>query len=171
MLNVRFYSTSSGPPACAVASLTVWQAIYQLCYFYFRDISRLMLRGKIICVYSESHTKHIIHCVTKCGVFRRVRKIAKSDFSFTVADHPNETTRHPLDGFPLTLMFEYFLKSVENVKVSLQSNKNSEDFMWGPVMFFDHILLSSYWNEKRFRQTLWRKSRHILCSITFFPLK
>ena len=28
----------------------------------FRDISWLMLRGKIIDVYSENHTKHTIHC-------------------------------------------------------------------------------------------------------------
>ena len=35
-------------------------------------------------------------------------------------------------------------------------------------MYISNFLNSS-WNEKCFRQTLYRKSKHTLCSITFFP--
>ena len=34
---------------------------------------------------------------------------------------------------------------------------------------YDNISLNSSCNEKCFRQTLYRKSKHILCLIDFFP--
>jgi hypothetical protein len=35
-------------------------------------------------------------------------------------------------------------------------------------IIFYHISLSCSYNEKCFRQKLWKQSKHILCSVTFF---
>jgi len=35
------------------------------------------------------------------------------------------------------------------------------------LYIFNHISFNSSWNEKCFRQKLYKKSRHILCSVTF----
>jgi len=63
----------------------------------------------------------------------------------------------------------FFRKSVKKIQVSLKSDNNKGHFTCSsrPIYIFDHILLSSL-NEKYFRPKLYRKSKHILCSITFF---
>jgi len=35
--------------------------------------------------------------------------------------------------------------------------------------FFYHISLISFYNDKCLRKNLWRKSKHIFCSVVFFP--
>jgi len=42
----------------------------------------------------------------------------------------------------------------ENLSRKLKSDKNNACFTWKPIHIFDHILLSSSWNEKSFRQKL-----------------
>jgi len=44
--------------------------------------------------------------------------------------------------------------------MSLKSDKSNRYFMWRPMYVYDDISLSSSWNEKCFRQKLWRKSKH-----------
>ena len=58
-------------------------------------------------------------------------------------------------------------KSVEKIQVSLKSDWNNGHFTC--MQIYDNILLNSSWNEKCFWQKMWRKSKHILCSIFFFP--
>ena len=61
-----------------------------------------------------------------------------------------------------------FRKSVEKIQVSLKSDKNNGHFTWRPT-YISYICLNSSYNQKCFRQKLYRKSKHILCSVTFFP--
>ena len=65
----------------------------------------------------------------------------------------------------------FFGKSVEKIQVSLKSDKNNGYFTWRPWYMFDHISFSSSWNEKCFRQKLYRKSKHTFYVPQFFPRK
>jgi hypothetical protein len=61
-----------------------------------------------------------------------------------------------------------FRISVEKMQVSLTSYNNNGYFTWRPIYIFDHILFSSSYNGKYFRQKLQKKSKSISCSLTFF---
>jgi len=58
-----------------------------------------------------------------------------------------------------------FLKSVYKIHVSFKSDRNNRRLIWTRVYIYDNISLNSSYNEKYFRQNLYRKSKHILCSI------
>jgi hypothetical protein len=61
-----------------------------------------------------------------------------------------------------------FLKSVEKIQVSLNSDKNSGYFTWSRIYIFDHISLI-FLEWKMFRTKVVEKIKiHILCSVTFF---
>ena len=60
-------------------------------------------------------------------LLRHVRKIAEID-CYNMSVRPRTTTRLPLDRFSYNLTFEYFLKSVENIQVSLKSEENNDYF-------------------------------------------
>jgi len=45
-------------------------------------------------------------------------------------------------------------KSDEKIEVLLKFDKNNRYFTWRPIYSFDHIKLSSFWNEKCLRQKL-----------------
>ena len=82
---------------------------------------------------------------------------------------PQGTTWLPLlTDFHEILYWFIFRKVVGKIRVSLKSDKNRGYFTCKPIYSFDHILLSSSLNGKCFRRHLKRKSKHILCSITFF---
>jgi hypothetical protein len=53
-----------------------------------------------------------------------------------------------------------FPKSIGIIQVSLESDKNNGYFTWRPIYIFYHISLISSYNQKCFRQTLQRKSKH-----------
>ena len=72
-------------------------------------------------------------------------------------------SRLPMEGFLWNLIFEYFRKHAEKIKVSLKS-----DFTWRPIYIFDHISISASHNEKGFRQSLYRKWKHTFCVQNFF---
>jgi hypothetical protein len=53
------------------------------------------------------------------------------------------------------LYLNVFRKSVEKIRVLLKSEENNGYFTWRPIYTFDHISLSSSYNdEKCFRQNL-----------------
>jgi hypothetical protein len=55
----------------------------------------------------------------------------KAIISFVMSVCPHGTTRLPLDGFGLNLIFGFFFrKSVDKIQVSLKSDKNNGYFMW-----------------------------------------
>ena len=61
-----------------------------------------------------------------------------------------------------------FRKSVEKFRVSLNSDNNNGYFTWRLIYIYDNISYISSCIDKYFRQKLWIKSKHILCSVNFF---
>jgi len=57
----------------------------------------------------------------------------------------------------------FFENLSRKIQASLKSNNNNRYFTWRPIYIFDHISLSSYYNEKCFTQKLYRKSKHTFC--------
>jgi hypothetical protein len=75
-------------------------------------------------------------------IFRHVHKIAKNYYSILrvcvstrPSVHLHGTTRLPLDGFSLNLIFQYFFKSVEKIQVSFKSHKNNWYFTWRRILY------------------------------------
>ena len=76
------------------------------------------------------------------GAFAKFRKAAISFvMSIRSSIRPHGTTRLPLDGFSWNLIFDYFSKVLENIQVSLKSEKNNGYFTCRPIYIFDHISL------------------------------
>ena len=65
-----------------------------------------------------------------------------------------------------------FRKSVEEIQVSLKSEKNNGYFTWRSMYNVDHISLISFQNEKCFRQNCGEnQNTHFVFSNFFFPRK
>jgi hypothetical protein len=60
-----------------------------------------------------------------------------------------------------------FRKSVEKIKVLLNSEKVDGYFSRRPMYIYDHISLNSSYNEKCFNQKLYRISKHTFCGEYF----
>ena len=58
-------------------------------------------------------------------------------------------------------------KSVQKIQIPFKSTNNNRYFTCRPIYIFDHNSLSSAYSEKCFRRKLYRKSKHILCSVNF----
>jgi len=73
---------------------------------------------------------------------------------------PHGTTRFPLEFFFREIWYmSIYRKSVENIHVSLKSDKNNVCFTWRRTNVYDSAL-SSLYNAKCFRQKFQRKSKH-----------
>jgi hypothetical protein len=70
-----------------------------------------------------------------------------------------------MDEFSWNLIFEIFRKYDKNIQFSLKSDKNNGYSIWRPIHIFISCLISI--KLETFQTKLWRKSKHILCSITF----
>jgi len=89
-------------------------------------------------------------CVELC--YRRLRKIAKSDFwlrhvclSTRPSVRTHRTTRLPLGEFLWNLILGTFRKSVEKIQVPLKSDKNNRYFTWRPAVYTrDRISVNSF---------------------------
>jgi len=70
------------------------------------------------------------NCVQFLSAFAKLQKATISFvMSVCLSFRPRGTTRLPQEGFSLNLIFEYFFfKSVEKIRVSLQSDKTSRHF-------------------------------------------
>jgi len=100
-------------------------------------------------------------------VFRRLHQIAKCDCWLRHV-YLSTPTRRIFMKFDFDI---FFLKSVEKIQVSLQSDTNNRYFTARSIYIFDHISLSSSYNEKCFRQNLWRKSKQTFCVQLLFSRK
>jgi len=60
-----------------------------------------------------------------------------------------------------------FRKSVEKIQVSLKLDKNNRHFTYRPIYIFDHILLSSSYNEKCFKGCSEIQNTHFMFSNLF----
>jgi len=84
-----------------------------------------------------------------------LRNCEKWLLNFVMSVRPQGTRGLPLDGFSWNFVLEYFFfKCVGKIQVSLKSDKKNGYFTWRTVQIFDHISLSSSFNEKFFRQKL-----------------
>jgi hypothetical protein len=69
--------------------------------------------------------------------------------------------------FHKILYLSIIRKSVEEIQVSLKSDKNNGYFTRRPMYIFDRISLSSTYNEKQ-AKVVEKVKIHIWCSMTFF---
>ena len=101
---------------------------------------------------------------------RRLRKTAKSDYSLRhvrLSARPHGTTRLPLDGFSWNLISEYFSEICREIQVSLKSDKTDwslHEDQYTILIYLTHFFLE--W--ELFQTNLYRKSKHIFCSIILF---
>ena len=81
------------------------------------------------------------------GPFAKLRKA-------TMASSPLCVCKSVSNRRILAKFDKYITKIVQNIQVSLTSNKNKENFTWKPMYNYDNISLNSSQNEKRLRQNL-----------------
>jgi hypothetical protein len=105
--------------------------------------------------------------IPKFNLIRRVSKIAKSDYlrhnRLSAWNNSSPTGR-----IFIKLDILSFRKSAEKIKFALKSEKNKRHFTWRRFYIYDNILLNSFWNEKYFRQNVWRQPKHTLLFKKFF---
>jgi hypothetical protein len=95
---------------------------------------------------------------TDCIIFRRVRKIAKSDYSLRhvclsvclSAWNNSAPTGRIFMEFDIWVFFE---KSLKKIQVSLKSDKNNGKLTWRPMYIYDNSL-DYFQNEKCARHKL-----------------
>ena len=81
----------------------------------------------------------ISHRITRCLLGAKA-KLRKATISFVMSVCPHGTTRLPLHEFWLNMIFELlFRKPVEQIQVSLKSNKYNGYFTWRRFHIFDNI--------------------------------
>jgi len=95
-------------------------------------------------------------------VFRRVRKIAKSDYQFRYVSMsvrpsfcPHGITRRELNGFSLNLTFQYFSKICRKIGQEKRAHYTKTN-----IYIFHHTALISSWKNVS-RQKLQPTSKHI----------
>jgi hypothetical protein len=79
--------------------------------------------------------------------FAKLRKWLLASSCLSVC--PHKTTRLPLDIFSLN--FSIFWKSVEEIQISIKSDKNSVYFTQRPLYSFDHISLYYFLEGEMFK--------------------
>ena len=80
--------------------------------------------------------------------------------------HPSVRTEqhgsHWMDFHEIWYLCIFRKKTVVKTQVSLKYDKNNRYFSWNLIYIFNNISLCSSYNEKCFRQKLYRKSKHTL---------
>jgi len=101
---------------------------------------------------------------------RRLRKIAESDYSFVMClSIRMEQLRTHWTDFHEIWHFSIFRKSVEKIQVSLKPNENNVYFTPRPIHIFDHISLSSSYDEKCFNKYCTdNQNTHFICNNFLF---
>jgi len=102
-------------------------------------------------------------------------KFRKGTFTLALSVRPSVhqygATRLPLDGFSLkkTDISVFFRKSVGKFQIFLKSNNNKGTLHKDLFYIYDNVSLISSYNEKFFRQNLYRKSNaHFLFGFLSF---
>jgi hypothetical protein len=100
--------------------------------------------------------------------FRRVRKIAKSDYRFRRARLsvcPHGTTRLPLDGYLWNFIFEYFFR--KSVKKNSSVIEIWQQYRILYIKAYVYLLyLAQFLLESETFQTNIKKNQNIFCSVT-----
>ena len=99
------------------------------------------------------------------SAFAKLCKAAVSFVMSVLSVSPHGTT-FPLDGFSWNLIFLYFSKSVEKIRVLLDFFY----FTWRPIFRFFFIFSAQFFLEWRILQTkvVEKIKTRILCSVPFF---
>ena len=92
-------------------------------------------------------------CPRKDSCQARSQNCEKSQLNSLYFVRPHGTWL-PLDGFSGNLIFVIFRKSVEEIQVSLKSDKNKGYFTRRPMHINNDIGMNSSQNEKCFRQKM-----------------
>jgi hypothetical protein len=126
---------------------------------YFADISLQEVWNLYLALFLEEGLM-IVSISWNIVTFLGCCKIVKSDcyvrhvcLSVWLFIHMEQLGSHGTD-FHNIWFLSIFWKSVEQIQVSLKSDKNKGCFTWRPTYIFCHILLSSSYNEKCLRQKL-----------------
>jgi hypothetical protein len=99
------------------------------------------------------NTEHLQLMPTERQLSVAFAKLRKVIIKFVIFVRPHGTLL-PLDGFSGNLIFVIFRKSVEEIQVSLKSDKNSVYFTRRPMHINNDIGLNSSKNEKYFGQKM-----------------
>jgi hypothetical protein len=87
------------------------------------------------------------------GAFAKLQKATSSLVMYVrLSVRPHGATRLPLDGFSLSLIFEYFSKICWENSSLIKTNKNNGHFTWRSVNIYDRYVAEFVLNEKRVRQ-------------------
>ena len=104
-------------------------------------------------------------CYSCLGAFAKLRKAVISLIKSVCME---ELSSHWKDFHEIWYL-SIFKKSFKEIQVSLKSGKNNALFMWRRMYNFDHISLSSSWNEKFFRQKcIENQNMHFMFNYFFF---
>jgi len=90
------------------------------------------------------------------GVFTKLQKVTINFSCLSV--HMEQLSSHWKEFNEI--WSSIFRKSVEKIQVSIHLGKNNGYFTWQTMYLFNHLSLSSSYNEKSFRHELYRKSKH-----------
>ena len=122
----------------------------------------------------RKNSKFCLICITRF-VFRRVRKIAKSDYKLrrvclsicsSVCSHGS--TRLPLEDFYEIWYLSIFRKAVKKIQVSLKSDKKNGYLTWRPLYILSYLAQFILEWEMFQAEVVEKIKTHTLCSITFF---
>jgi hypothetical protein len=161
--------SSTNPPVTTCELL--WCEVLPVQHWYAMLVNKFLLHSVEFTIRSRSG--HLYFRYSFSLALRRVRKITKSDYylrHFCSSVRPcvrMEQLGSHWSDFHKILYLSIFRKSFEKTQDSLKSVKNNGYFTWRPIYIFDHVSLNYSYNDKYFGQNLKRKSKHILCSITF----
>jgi hypothetical protein len=111
------------------------------------------------CILFDSFQKLFRYCDWPL-IFRRVRKIAKTDCRLRHVCLSSWNNSVPTGQIFMKICLHIFRISVEKIQLLLITGTNSGHFTLRPTYNFYHISLSSYSNEKCYRHNLKRKSKH-----------
>ena len=93
----------------------------------------------------------------------------KATISFVTSVCPHGTTRLPPDEIKKKRYLNIFRKSVEEIQVSLKSDKNNGYFTWRPIYTFYLILTHFFLEWGMFQTKVVEKIKtQILCAIKIF---
>jgi hypothetical protein len=120
-------------------------------------------------------TNKILMRIYEQTVFRRVRKIAKSDYHlrhFCPSVCPSLRNRRlPMDGFSLIWYLNIFRKSVHKIQVSLKSDKHNGYITWTPIYAYEHNLAHFFLEWEMFQKKRCRENQNSHFMFNFFPRK
>jgi hypothetical protein len=147
---IRFITNGS---FLSVLFTILWQVLfsckffYVIQYFYLKYIYicnySSLISSKSCKVFSLRFAPCILICLEIHIIFRRIRKIAKSDYELRHVCPSAWNNSAPDIQIFMNFNTSIIRKSDEKIQVSLKSDKNNRYFAWRPVLVYDCMSISS----------------------------